>query len=119
MSHPQAASEFLKDQAKAKWHDETLWFVRDKRDRISKTIPEWEDLRNLASEIKDNVLSNLENYLVEFEKNALKNGVQIHWAKDAEEHNQIVLGILQKQKCTAIVKSKSILTEECHLNPYL
>ena len=119
MSHPQAASEFLKDQAKAKWHDETLWFVRDKRDRISKSIPEWEDLRNLASGIKDHVLSKLDFYLEEFEKNARKNGIQIHWAKDAEEHNQIVLGILQKQNCTAIVKSKSILTEECHLNPYL
>ncbi len=57
MSHPQAATEFLKDQAKAKWHDETLWFVRDKRDRISKTIPEWEELRTLASQIKENVLA--------------------------------------------------------------
>ncbi|GMQ30241.1 lactate utilization protein B [Algoriphagus confluentis] len=119
MSHPQAAAEFLKDQAKAKWHDETLWFVRDKRDRISKTIPEWEDLRNLASEIKDHTLSRLDFYLEEFEKNALKNGIQVHWAKDAEEHNRIVLGILQKKDCKAIVKSKSILTEECHLNPYL
>jgi L-lactate dehydrogenase complex protein LldF len=119
MNHPQAAEEFLKDQSKSKWHDETLWFVRDKRDRISKTVPEWEDLRNLASQIKENVLSHLETYLEEFEKNALKNGIQIHWAKDAEEHNQIVLDILQKQNCKAIVKSKSILTEECHLNPYL
>ncbi|TNF43307.1 MAG: lactate utilization protein, partial [Cytophagales bacterium] len=119
MSHPQAAAEFLKDQAKAKWHDETLWFVRDKRDRISKTIPEWENLRNLASEIKDHTLSRLDFYLEEFEKKALKNGIQVHWAKDAEEHNRIVLGILQKNDCQAIVKSKSILTEECHLNPYL
>jgi L-lactate dehydrogenase complex protein LldF len=119
MNHPQAAEEFLKDQSKSKWHDETLWFVRDKRDRISKTVPEWEDLRNFASQIKENVLSHLETYLEEFEKNALKNGIQIHWAKDAEEHNQIVLDILQKQNCKAIVKSKSILTEECHLNPYL
>lgn len=119
MTHPQAATEFLKDQAKAKWHDETLWFVRDKRDRISKTIPEWEELRNLASQIKENVLSKLDGYLEEFERNAKKNGIQVHWAKDGEEHNQIVLSILQKQQCTAIVKSKSILTEECHLNPYL
>jgi L-lactate dehydrogenase complex protein LldF len=119
MSHPKAAEEFLKDQPKAKWHDETLWFVRDKRDKISKTIPEWEDLRNLASQIKENVLSKLEFYLEDFERKATTNGIKVHWAKDAEEHNQIVLDILQQQKCTAIVKSKSILTEECHLNPYL
>lgn len=119
MSHPENATEFLKDQAKAKWHDETLWFVRDKRDRISKTIPEWEELRELASGIKDNVLANLGTYLEDFERNAQANGIQIHWAADALEHNQIVLDILQKKNCTAIVKSKSILTEECHLNPYL
>lgn len=119
MSHPENATEFLKDQAKAKWHDETLWFVRDKRDRISKTIPEWEQLRELASQIKDNVLANLGSYLEDFERNALQNGIIIHWAADAEEHNQHVLRILREKNCKAIVKSKSILTEECHLNPYL
>lgn len=119
MSHPENATEFLKDQAKAKWHDETLWFVRDKRDRISKTIPEWEQLRELASQIKDNVLANLGSYLEDFERNALQNGIKIHWASDAEEHNQQVLQILKENNCKAIVKSKSILTEECHLNPFL
>jgi len=119
MSHPENATEFLKDQDRSKWHDETLWFVRDKRDRISKTIPEWEQLRELASQIKDNVLANLGSYLEDFERNALQNSIKIHWAADAEEHNQHVLRILQEKNCKAIVKSKSILTEECHLNPYL
>ncbi|WP_113925714.1 lactate utilization protein B [Cognataquiflexum aquatile] len=119
MSHPIQAAEFLQDQAKSKWHDETLWFVRDKRDKISKSVPEWENLRDLASLIKDNVLANLGSYLEEFEKNAKANNIHVHWAKDAEEHNRIVLGILQEKRCKAIVKSKSILTEECHLNPYL
>ncbi|WP_439473566.1 lactate utilization protein B [Algoriphagus formosus] len=119
MSHPKAATEFLKDQANSQWHDETLWMIRDKRDASSKSIPEWEELRNLASEIKDNVLSNLDKYLEQFEAQALKNGIKVHWAKDAKEHNEIVLSILQEKNCEAIVKSKSILTEECHLNPYL
>jgi L-lactate dehydrogenase complex protein LldF len=57
--------------------------------------------------------------LEEFERNATKNGIIVHWAADSEEHNRLVLEILQKQDCTAVVKSKSILTEECHLNPYL
>lgn len=119
MSHPVKASEFLENSAKSKWHDETLWFVRDKRDSISKSIPEWEQLRDLASQIKDNVLANLDSYLIEFEKKAKANNIHVHWAKDAEEHNQIVLSILQQHQCQAIVKSKSILTEECHLNPFL
>jgi L-lactate dehydrogenase complex protein LldF len=119
MTHPENAAEFLKDSQKSKWHDETLWFVRDKRDKVSKGIPEWEQLRELASGIKDNVLANLANYLEEFERNAKKNGITVHWAADSEEHNRLVLEILKKQNCTAVVKSKSILTEECHLNPYL
>ncbi len=119
MSHPENAAEFLKDAQKSKWHDETLWFVRDKRDKVSKRIPEWEQLRELASGIKDNVLANLANYLEEFEQKATKHGIIVHWAADSEEHNRLVLEILQKHNCTAVVKSKSILTEECHLNPYL
>lgn len=119
MNHPQKAAIFLEDKDNAKWHDETLWFVRDKRDVVSKTIPEWEELRETASRIKDNVLSQLDEYLVEFEKKAMANGIKVHWAKDAEEHNKIVLDILQQNDCKAIVKSKSILTEECHLNQYL
>jgi L-lactate dehydrogenase complex protein LldF len=119
MSHPTKAEEFLSDGANAKWHDETLWFVRDKRDNSSKSVPEWEELRDLASRIKDNVLDYLDTYLLEFEKNAKANNIHVHWAKNADEHNQIVLGILKKHQCKAIVKSKSILTEECHLNPFL
>jgi len=119
MTHPENAAEFLKDSQKAKWHDETLWFVRDKRDKVSKSIPEWEQLRELASGIKNNVLANLADYLEEFERNATKNGIIVHWAADSEEHNRLVLEILQQQGCRAVVKSKSILTEECHLNPYL
>jgi len=119
MSHPQEATEFLKDSAKSRWHDDTLWFIRDKRDKMSHTVPEWEELRDLASSIKDNVLGNLADYLEEFERNASKNGIKVHWAANAQEHNEIVLSILKEKECKAIVKSKSILTEECHLNPFL
>ncbi len=119
MSHPEEAAEFLKNSAKSKWHDETLWFIRDKRDKISHTVPEWEELRELASSIKDNVLGNLADYLEEFEQNATKNGIKVHWAVDSQEHNEIVLSILREKECKSIVKSKSILTEECHLNPFL
>lgn len=119
MSHSSNASEFLNDIKKAKWHDETLWFIRDKRDYASKQIPEWEQLREIASRIKDNVLDHLGDYLIQYETNAIANGIKVHWAKDAEEHNKIVLEIINQHQCKSIVKSKSILTEECHLNPFL
>lgn len=119
MSHAQKAHDFIHTSNKVKWHDQALWFVREKRDNISKHIPEWELLREEASKIKSHTLNNLFNYLEEFEKNATQNGIKIHFAKDAQEHNKIVYKILHSNNAKNIVKSKSMLTEECHLNHYL
>ncbi|MDI9880937.1 lactate utilization protein B [Flectobacillus longus] len=119
LEHSKASEVFNKDKERVGWHDETLWFVRSKRDKAAHNIPDWELLRSTASSIKHNVLSNMHDYLVEFEKNALANGVHVHWAADAEEHNKIVHGIIAKHGVTRMVKSKSMLTEECHLNDYL
>ena len=119
LNHAEASEQFIQDAERTTWHDETLWFVRSKRDKASKVIPEWEDLRDHASQIKDHVLANLGQYLVEFEAKAKANGVHVHWAKDAEEHNQIVYGLVAKHGSKALVKSKSMLTEECHLNSFL
>jgi L-lactate dehydrogenase complex protein LldF len=117
--HAALALEFNRDEERVNWHDETLWFIREKRDKASHNIPEWESLREAASQIKNNVLSNLHNYLVQFEKNAVDNGIEVHWAVDAEEHNQIVHNLIAEAKVTRMVKSKSMLTEECGLNEYL
>jgi L-lactate dehydrogenase complex protein LldF len=119
MSHAKLAEIFNKDEAKVNWHDKALWYVREKRDTAAHKIKGWETLRDYASAIKANVLSNLDEYLIEFEKNAQKNGIIVHWAANAEEHNKIVYKILSENKATKLVKSKSMLTEECHLNPYL
>ena len=119
MDHSTAAALFNKDEKKVDWHDKALWFVRNKRDIAANDTKGWEDLRRLANNIKTNALSNLDNYLIQFEENALKNGIKVHWAVDAEEHNQIVHTILKSHNAKKIVKSKSMLTEECHLNPYL
>jgi L-lactate dehydrogenase complex protein LldF len=117
--HATRAAAFNEDAPRVDWHDETLWFVRAKRDRAAQQLPEWEALRDAASTIKHNVLDNLHDYLLEFEKQALANGAIVHWAADAGEHNAIVLDIIQKAGVTNMVKSKSMLTEECHLNDFL
>jgi L-lactate dehydrogenase complex protein LldF len=119
MSHPHKAHSFIQNSGKVKWHDKALWFVREKRDTISKTIPEWEALREEASRIKEHTLNNLYNYLEEFEKNAKENGIIVHFANDAKEHNEIIYRILQEINAKKIVKSKSMLTEECRLNHFL
>ncbi|BDG07051.1 lactate utilization protein B [Anaeromyxobacter paludicola] len=117
--HPEAAARFAADDARAHWHDQALWFVRLKRDRQARALPEWEALRACAEKIKAHTASRLADYLEEFERNATAAGAVVHWARDAEEHNRIVHGILAARGVTRLVKSKSMLTEECELNPYL
>lgn len=118
-NHVELSEQFNRDEARVDWHDETLWWVRQKRDKAAWQIPEWEMLRETASQIKHNVLSNLHDYLLQFETNAQRNGIIVHWAADAAEHNSIVHNILKQHGVTRMTKSKSMLTEECHLNDYL
>lgn len=119
MSHATLAREFTKNEKRAHWHDGALWFVRAKRDRCANALPEWELLRETASQIKQHTVSKLGDYLEQFEANAQKLGATVHWARNAAEHNEIVLKILQQHNVRKVVKSKSMLTEECHLNPFL
>ena len=117
--HPDNAKQFVADGARTGWHDRALWFVRAKRDKMARSVPEWESLRRAACEIKAHSVANLAEYLEQFERNATRQGAVVHWARDAAEHNAIVLEILQDRRATRVVKSKSMLTEECGLNPVL
>ncbi|MDR0940457.1 MAG: lactate utilization protein [Mediterranea sp.] len=117
--HAEAAERFLQDKKQAQWHDRTLWMVRAKRDALAKAIPEWEELRELSARIKMHTITHLEHYLTQFARQAEANGAVVHWAKDADEFNATVLDILRQRGVRKMVKSKSMLTEECHLNPYL
>ncbi|MDE6096017.1 MAG: lactate utilization protein [Muribaculaceae bacterium] len=118
-SHSKLAKKFLENQQYADWHDSTFWGLRVKRDKMAAAVPEWEQLREKASQIKRHTLTNLDIYLQKFADAAEKNGVEVHWAKDAEEFNEIVYGILKDNNAKKMVKSKSMLTEECDMNPYL
>src|SRR4029079_13581536 len=117
--HATEAARFVADSDRAHWHDQALWFVRVKRDRMAQSLPEWEALREKAAAIKAHTLSRLGDYLEQFEERATTLGAQVHWARDAAEHNAIVLSILESHRVKKVVKSKSMLTEECHLNPFL
>lgn len=68
--HSKAAARFIGNRKQEAWHDETLWMVRVKRDKMSHSLPEWERLRELACEIKLYSNSHLDVLLEEFEKNA-------------------------------------------------
>ena len=117
--HSNAAKKFLENETYAKWHDNTFWAVRSKRDIMAQGLDEWEQLREKASAIKRHTITHLDEYLEQFAANAEKNGVIVHWAKDAQEFNETIYSILKEHNVKKMVKSKSMLTEECEMNPYL
>ncbi|EFM01179.1 lactate utilization protein B [Hoylesella marshii] len=117
--HSRKAHEFLQDSEKITRHDKTFYGVREKRDVQAFALPEWEDLREHASQIKRHTATHLADYLEKFSKNLESRGVIVHWAENDNEFNEIVLGILKEHNAKKLVKSKSMLTEECEMNPYL
>jgi len=119
LSHPARARRFLADGERARFHDAALWQIRLRRDQRAAELPEWEALRDLAARIKAHTLAELPEYLERFEQNARRHGAHVHFARDAAEHNRIVLELLRARGVMRVVKSKSMLTEECGLNPFL
>ena len=114
-----AAAAFISDPTHEQHLDQLLWMMRTRRDEAARRVPEWEELRDLASAIKEHTLSNLAHYLEMFESRAKANGATVHWAVDAHAHNQIVYEILSERRVGLLVKSKSMLTEECETRPFL
>ncbi len=86
---------------------------------MAHAVPEWEDLRRMSSEIKRHTLSHLGHILEEFERNATANGMAVHWAADADEMNATVWRTCAGHGGRNLIKSKSMLSEECGLTPYL
>jgi L-lactate dehydrogenase complex protein LldF len=119
VDHAEASSKFIQATHHVEFHDKRLWDLRQKRDRESQDMPEWEQLRTLASAIKEHTLTHLADYLEQFERNATANGMVVHWARDAAEHNQIVYELMAARGATTLVKSKSMLTDECEMRPFL
>ena len=84
-----------------------------------KQFSDLDNARKKAKNIKWKTMEHLDQYLVEFEKNFTRNGGKVIWAKDAQEANEAVLEICRLHNATQVVKSKSMVTEEIHLNDFL
>lgn len=112
-------AEFIKKRAHREMHDRCLWEARMRRDKAAAAIPQWEEMRDLASQIRMHTLSRLDEYLEQFEKNAEARGVHIHWAADADEHNRIILEIFQSHNVKVVTKGKSMTMDECGMREFL
>ena len=80
MTHPVdpegRAARFIALQLHEATHDRLVWGMRQNRDRAVAGVPEWEELRALASQIKEHTLTHLDQYLEQFEANATRLGTQ-------------------------------------------
>ena len=93
--------------------------IRGKRARVVEELPDWEELRAAGAALKDEVLADLERYLLQVEERVVAAGGQVHWARDAAEANRIVTDLVRATGADEVVKVKSMATQEIELNEAL
>src|SRR3990172_8018023 len=82
-------------------------------------LPNFGEVRDAAAEIRDKVVRHLDRYLLHFEQEAAARGTVVHWAETGDEVNRIVAEIANQHGLHKVVKSKSMVSEECGLNDAL
>ena len=82
-------------------------------------LPEFEQLRDIARDIKNHTLANLDFYLEEWEANVTKAGGKVHWCATADEARAAVLEICRSVNARTVTKGKSMISEELGINDHL
>jgi L-lactate dehydrogenase complex protein LldF len=91
----------------------------DKRRAVFPDRDFLEALRSAGNAIKRRALKKLPALLEQLEANCTRNGIQVHWAEDTTAANDIVYDVLRRHGAQAVVKGKSMVSEEMHLNHFL
>ncbi|MFN0262532.1 LutB/LldF family L-lactate oxidation iron-sulfur protein [Tepidamorphus sp. 3E244] len=91
----------------------------EKRAKAVAKLPEFDDLRDSARDIKNHTLAHLDLYLERYEERVTAAGGKVHWAADAEEARNVVLDICKSVNAKRVTKGKSMISEEIALNPAL
>src|SRR5690606_5991270 len=116
---PKAAHEALANTQLRRNLRKATTTIRAKRAEVVSEMADWERLRRAGEAIKDDVLANLDTYLVRLEEAVTARGGVVHWARDAEEANQIVLDLIRAEGTDEVVKVKSMATAEIGRNEAL
>src|SRR6516165_8265529 len=82
-------------------------------------LPEFERLREVARDIKDHTLANLDFYLEEWEANVTAAGGTVHWCSTGDEARRAVLDICHAANARTVTKGKSMISEELGINEHL
>jgi L-lactate dehydrogenase complex protein LldF len=87
--------------------------------RRKSLLPDWQELRQHAHDIKKHTLENLDHYLEELERNIEARGGKVIWASTGAEASAFIQNLARERGVKLVVKSKSMTTEEIHLNKQL
>ena len=116
---PDAARVMLRDSQLRHNLQRATATIRTKRAGVVSELPDWEELRLAGAAIKDDVLTNLDRYLLQVEERVTAAGGQVHWARDAAEANRTVTDLVKATGVHEVVKVKSMTTMEIELNEAL
>ncbi|AXM88137.1 iron-sulfur cluster-binding protein [Anoxybacillus ayderensis] len=93
--------------------------LRTRRLEAAAELGNWEQWRALGEEIRKHTLENLDYYLMQLSENVKKRGGHVFFAQTAEEANDYICRVVESKQAKKIVKSKSMVTEEIHMNAAL
>jgi L-lactate dehydrogenase complex protein LldF len=116
---PEAARAALGDAQLRRNLAKATGTIRAKRAQVVGELPDWAELRAAGAALKDQVLANLDGYLVQLEEQVTARGGVVHWAGDATEANRIVADLVSAAGASEVVKVKSMATQEIGLNEAL
>jgi len=116
---PDAAKRLMTNQQLRRNVRHATEVIRGKRSRVVGEMPDWEMLRESGHQIKEHTLRHLDFYLEQFEQACMRAGGQVHWARDADEANRIITGIIQSHNETEVIKVKTMTSDEIRLNSAL
>jgi L-lactate dehydrogenase complex protein LldF len=116
---PAAAARALRDTQLRHNLGEAVRTIRARRAEAVGERSDWETLRELGRQIKDDALGQLDVHLERLEASVTAAGGVVHWARDGEQANNVVSGLLHDHRAREVIKVKSITTDETQLNAHL
>jgi L-lactate dehydrogenase complex protein LldF len=116
---PAAAREALRDAQLRRNLAVATGTIRRKRAEVVRERSDWEELREAGRALKERVLCRLDEYLLRFEAAVERAGGTVHWARDADEANRLVVRLVEATGAREVVKVKSLTTDEIRLNDAL
>ncbi|MFT4517983.1 MAG: L-lactate dehydrogenase complex protein LldF [Halioglobus sp.] len=113
------ASVALSNSEQASRRDSMAQRAAQLRAAAVEGFSEFEALRQHVKRVRQHSLDYLDYYLGQFEQEAVANGNRVHYARDGDELNSVVLDICQQHNARRVAKGKSMVTEETALNDFL